>query len=588
MSSSPGPLRRLAGLARPEIPRLALAAGMGAAASLAAVGLTATSAWLISRAAQQPPVLTLMVAIVTVRALGIGRGVLRYVERLLGHDAALRVLARSRVRCWEAVERLAPAAAPFRNGDLTSRFVADVDGVPDALVRGVLPVTGAAVTGACTVIGLAVLAPPAGFALLLGVLALAIMVPAMHSALAAGAEARRAPLRAELAEGTVDLIAGLDTYLAYGAAEQRVAALVETDRRLARAERRSGLVAAATEAVVVLIAGATVWAMLAIGAQRVHTGALDPVLLAVLVLTPLALFEVLGVLPEAMRRLIEARTGLRRVFEVIDSPAAVAEPDVPTVLPPGPHAVRLDNLCAGWPGGPTVLSGIDLDLTPGRRVAVVGPSGSGKSTLAATLLRFLDPRAGRYLLAGVDVRHLRADEVRGVVGTCGQDAYLFDSTIRANLALARPGAADELLWAALDEARLGTWVREQPSGLDTPVGAGGSRLSGGQARRLTLARTLLADPEIVVLDEPTEHLDSDTADALTRDLLAATAGRTTLLITHRLVGLEQVDEIVVLEAGRVVQRGAHRDLVEAPGPYRELWERERRIVRIDDLTQPQR
>jgi thiol reductant ABC exporter CydC subunit len=586
-TTTTGPLRRLLALSRPQLPRLTLAAAIGAAASLAAVGLTATSAWLISRAAEQPPVLTLMVAIVAVRALGIGRGVLRYGERLLAHDAALRVLSGVRVRCYEAVERLAPAAAPLRNGDLTARFVSDVDGVPDALIRGVLPITGAALTGAAGVGLLAWLAPPAALALLAGILVATVLVPALHAAIAARAEASRAPLRGELAEGTVDLLTGLDTYVAYGAADERVGTLLDTDRRLARAERRSGWAAAATEALLLLTAGATVWAILLLGAHRVHTGALDPVLLAVLVLTPMALFEVLGMVPEAVRRLSTSRTTLARVFEVLDASPPVAEPTSAGAVPPGPHTLRLESMTAGWPGGPDILTAIDLELTPGRRVAVVGASGAGKSTLAAVLLRFLEPHAGSYRIGGIDVRALRTDDVRRIVGTCGQNAYLFDSTIRANLLISCPEADDDRLWAALDRARIGDWVRRLPLGLGTSVGAGGTRVSGGQARRLTLARTLLADPQIVVLDEPTEHLDPDTADALTADLLAATADRTTLLITHRLAGLDAVDEVIVLDAGRVVQRGTHAQLVDRPGPYRQLWQHERGALRPTGLTESQ-
>jgi ATP-binding cassette, subfamily C, bacterial CydC len=221
-------------------------------------------------------------------------------------------------------------------------------------------------------------------------------------------------------------------------------------------------------------------------------------------------------------------------------------------LGPGRHTLRVDGVTAGWPGGPAVLHDVDLVLTPGRRVAVVGESGSGKSTLAAVLLRFLDPTAGAVLLDGVDTRAMAADDVRRVVTTCGQDAHLFDSTVRANLALARPGASDDELWAALDQARLGDWLRAQPRGLDTGVGPSGSALSGGQARRLALARALLSGAEILILDEPTEHLDPETATELLRDLLDATRGRTTLLITHQLDGLEDVDEIVTLAHGRVV------------------------------------
>ncbi|HVE25662.1 MAG TPA: thiol reductant ABC exporter subunit CydC [Sporichthya sp.] len=555
----PRPLRRLLALARPAAPRLALAALVGCLASLAAVGLTATSAWLISRASQHPPVLTLMVAIVAVRAFGVGRGLLRYAERLISHDAALRLLADVRVRCFAAAERIAPAGLrDFGRGDLTARFAADVDAVPDVLVRGLLPLAVAAGTGATAVVLVGAIALPAGLILLGGLVLVGLVVPVAQTALAAGADRAPAALRGELAGATVDLIDGLDTYRAYDAVPQRLAAIAETERKLAHADRRSAAVQALSETVAALVVGAVVWSLLALGAYRVHTGGLDPVLLAVVVLTPLAVFEVVGQAPEAVRRLDAARAGLGRVFEVLDAPSPVSEPDSPVALPAGPHTLRVEALTAGWPGHAPVLHDVDLVLTPGRRVALVGESGSGKSTLAAVLLRFLDPTSGAVLLDGIDTRKLAAEDLRTVVATCGQDAYLFDSTIRANLLLARPAAAEPELWDALDQARLGDWVRAQPLGLDTAVGSAGSALSGGQARRLLLARALLSGAEILVLDEPTEHLDPQTAAELMRDLLAATTGRTTLLITHQLDGLSDVDAIVVLDGGRVIG-GAVRD-----------------------------
>ncbi|MFB9839335.1 amino acid ABC transporter ATP-binding/permease protein, partial [Actinoallomurus acaciae] len=239
------------------------------------------------------------------------------------------------------------------------------------------------------------------------------------------------------------------------------------------------------------------------------------------------------------------------------------------------YALRVRDLRARWtPGGPYALDGVSLDLAPGRRCAVVGPSGSGKTTLTTVLLRLLDPAGGEVTLNGVDLRELAGDDVRRAVGVCGQDAHLFDTTIGENVRLARPYATDERVRDALRRARLLDWVSALPSGLDTCVGEHGARVSGGQRQRIALARTLLADFPILLLDEPAEHLDVATADALTADLLTATEGRTTLLVTHRLAGLAAVDEILVLADGRVADRGTHADLLSRPGPYRETWRRE--------------
>jgi ATP-binding cassette subfamily C protein CydC len=393
---------------------------------------------------------------------------------------------------------------------------------------------------------LGAIAWPAGLVLLAGLVAVGVVLPLAQSALAAEAERAPAALRGRLATQTVDLVDGLDTYRAYGAVPERLAAIAETERELARADRRSAVVAAAAATALALTVGAVVWTLLAFGAHRVHTGGLDPVLLAVVVLTPIAVFEVVGQAPEAVRRLDTARGGLTRVFEVLDAPATVTDPAVPAELGPGPHTLRVEHLRVGWPDGPDVLHDVSLELRPGRRIAVVGESGSGKSTLAAAILRFVEPRGGAVRLDGVDTRTLAAEDVRRVVATCAQDAYLFDSTVRANLLLARPDATEEQLWVAADAARLGAWLRTQPQGLDTVVGPAGSNLSGGQARRLVLARALLTDAEILILDEPTEHLDPATAAELMRDLLDVTTGRTTLLITHDRSVLTDVDAVLDL------------------------------------------
>lgn len=305
-------------------------------------------------------------------------------------------------------------------------------------------------------------------------------------------------------------------------------------------------------------------------------GALDGVALAVVVLTPLAAFEAVTGLPLAVQFRQRVRRSAERVHEVLDAPIPVDEPETAGTAPASPFPVELRGVDARYPGqARDALSGIDLTVSEGRRIAVVGPSGSGKTTLAHLLLRFLDARAGSHTLAGTSATELAGDDVRRLVGLCAQDAHVFDSTLRENLLLADRSATEERLREALAQARLLEWAETLPDGLDTPVGEHGARLSGGQRQRLALARALLADFPLLVLDEPAEHLDLETADRLTADLLAATRGRTTLLITHRLTGLEAVDEILVLEAGRIVQRGTYEELSTEDGPFRRLRERER-------------
>jgi thiol reductant ABC exporter CydC subunit len=567
------PIARLLALARPAGGRLVLAVAFGVLALGSGVGLMATSAWLISRAAQHPPVLTLMVAIVAVRAFGIGRGVFRYVERLTGHDATFRILADVRARVYE---RLVPLSG-FRRGDLLGRLVTDVDAVQDLYLRALLPGAVAAVVGGASA-GLAwALLPSAGAVLLAALLVAGVLAPWLSAAVARRAERRGTELRGELTTQVVDTLRGAPELVAYGAAPARLAEAARLDREYTRTAARSAATAGAGAALSTLAGGLAVWGGLAVGVPAVRSGRLDGVLLAVVVLLPLAAFEVVAGLPLAAQYLERVRRSATRVFAVLDRDEPVREPARPAVLPSAPYVLRVRDLRARWtPGGPYALDGVSLDLTPGRRCAVVGPSGSGKTTLATVLLRLLEPAGGEVSLNGVDVRSLAGDDVRRVVGLCAQDAHLFDTTIGQNLRLARPSATEEEIRDALNRARLLEWVESLPEGLDTHVGEHGARVSGGQRQRIALARTLLAGFPILLLDEPTEHLDIATADELTADLLTATRGRTTLLVTHRLTGLDQVDEIVVLDGGRITDRGTHTELLGRPGPYRTLWDLERR------------
>jgi thiol reductant ABC exporter CydC subunit len=542
------------GLDRAAIRQLTLAVAAGAAASAAAIGLTATSAWLISRASQHPPVLTLMIAVVAVQAFALGRSVFRYVERLVSHDAALRALATMRVTAYRRLEQLAPAGLPaFRSGDLVSRLVADVDGVADRWLRVLLPYSTAAVAGAGTVCFFALLLRSAALVLAVSLVAAAIVAPWAAGIAARQAERRIAPCRGELTVASLDLLRGCAELLAFGAAEAGLDRAAAADRALSRAEGRSALGRGIAASVTALAAGASVWASLVLGVPAVRSGALPGVALAVLVLTPLAAHEVFGALAPGAQQLPRIRGSAARVQAVLRQPDPVREPASPLPPPGPPYNLRIESLSARWnAAGPDVLSGIDLSVPAGRRVAIVGPSGAGKTTLAMVLLRFLDPSAGRVTIAGTDITGLDGDTVRRIVGLCAQDAHVFDTTLGENLRLARREASDEQVRSALRRAGLLGWVEGLPAGLDTDVGEHGVRLSGGQRQRLSLARVLLADFPVLVLDEPTEHLDEQTADALTADLLTATEGRTVLLITHRGAGLRQVDEVVRIEAGRLV------------------------------------
>ena len=547
-----GTAARLARLGRVPASRVAWSLLLATLAVGFGVALLATAGYLISRAAEQPPILSLTVTIVLVRFLGLARPVARYADRLASHDLALRALGRIRARVYERIEPLAPGRLEaYRRGDLLARMVGDVDTLQGLYVRALLPGAVALVVGAACILVAALILPAAAAILAGGLLVAGVPLPWLSARLARAVGRRQAVARGTLTAELVELLRGAPELVVFGQEERTLARVRELDVALARLGRRDALVAGLGDALTILVAGLTVTGVLAVAVSATAAGSLDPVLVATLALLALASFDAVTPLAPAARELSSTLASGRRVLEVIDRAPAVREPELPVPAPPRRAPVRLEGVTARYdPVEEPVLRDLDLELAPGRKVALVGPSGAGKTTVTRLLLRFLDPERGRVTIGGRDVREYAQADVRRHFAIAGQESYLFDSTIRENLRLARPEATDAELWAVLLLARLDAWVASLPGGLDARVGEEGSRLSGGQRQRLTLARALLTEAPVLVLDEPTAHLDPETATAVMDDVLAAAAGRTVLLITHRPEGLERMDEVVTLDACR--------------------------------------
>lgn len=547
------PIRRMLALARPLRATLVVAVLAGVLSVGCGVALLGVSGFLIARASEHPNEVALALAVVGVRAFGLGRGVLRYVERLASHDAAFRVLADLRVSVYRRLERLAGSGyRQLRGGDLVTRLVSDVDGVQEVFVRGLTPPLVALGVGGGTVIAATALYAPAGAALAGGLLFAGVAVPGLAALLARRADSRLACARGELTARAGDIVGGAAELIAYGADRRAIASFDAADATVTRLTRRAAVVTAVGSGLATAAVGATVWVVLLLSVSGQHGGQLSRVGMAAVVLTGLAAFEATGPLGAAAQQLAAAGGSARRIFEVIDLPDPVAEPAAPLDVPPGPVHLRVSGARLRYePAGPYALDGVDLDLPPGRHVALVGRSGAGKSTLVTALMRFRDLDGGDISLDGVPITRFGSDDVRRIVGGCLADPHVFDSNIRENLRLARPEASQQQLDDVADRMRLLDWISSLPLGWDTVVGSHGSALSGGQRQRLALARALLADPAVLILDEPTAHLDELTADALMADIRAATSGRTLLLITHDMRHTAGFDDVLVLDAGRV-------------------------------------
>lgn len=526
--------------------RTLVAGLLGGAALASGVALTATSGWLIVRASEQPVILTLLTAIVAVRTFGLARPVFRYWERLLSHDAALDDLAGRRTAVYERLIPLTPARLGTRGrADLLTGVVDDLTDVVDAQVRVTVPVLSTLVAAGLTAALTALVDPAVGLAV-----AALLVVAALTSWLAWRLEtAGQADLlgaRAEVSRVSELVALHAPDLQATGGEEAARGWVREAhDTMEAAVRRQSRGRAAAAAALPLATALATVLAAVAVA----DGGASAPVS-ALLVLAPFALADVLAPLPDAMRALARAQASDTRLRGLLDQPPAVAATGTraPALAAgPVPH-LRLTGVSAAWRPGHLSLAPVTFDLPPGSHVAVTGANGSGKSTLLAVLARQLDPASGSYDVDGADVRDLDLDACRALFAVVDDEPHVFASSVRANLRLANPDAEDEALKEALDAAGLRGWRLGLADGLDTRLGVGGVGVSGGERARLGIARALLSDRPVLLLDEPVAHLDHPTAEAVLRDLFAASAGRTVVLVSHRHEGLEHAGRIMDLSA----------------------------------------
>ena len=493
-------------------------------ATAASVALMAVAAWLLSRAAEQPPVMYLAAAAVGVRFFGISRGAFRYVERLVGHDVALRLQSALRLETYSRLARTTLLGR--RRGDLLTRVIADVEAVQDLVVRVWIPFVSSIGVLLVAVAGIAFFSPGSALVLLVSSAVAALVVPWISKVASARADAVALPLRGELADSARELSRTAADLVAYSAAGARLDDFAAIDERLRQSSAKSAWIRAIGTAAQVLAAGAAVIGALVIAGGQVHAGTMAPVMLAVAVLTPLALHEALATLILSAQTHTRARAALGRVAEVLDAEPVGSGDLTDPGAPVGHPSLEVRDLGAGWPGSPEVVSGLSFRVGAGEKVALVGPSGIGKTTVAATVLGLIPARAGSVA-------------AHGRIGYLAQDAHIFTTTIAENVRIGNRDASDADIAEALARAGLDLDPKRQ-------VGEAGETLSGGEARRVALSRLLVGDYQVIILDEPTEHLDAVTASALIDDIWARSTDRPVLVITHDPALIERCDRLVTL------------------------------------------
>ncbi len=587
-------LLRLLDLIRPYTGQVLLSVLLGFLTIASSVGLMSASAYIISAAALQPSIADLQVAIVGVRFFGISRGVFRYLERYVSHQTTFLILARLRVWFYQALEPLAPARLlGYRGGDLLNRAIGDIAALESFYVRALAPPLVALAVMLGSTWFVARFSPRLALVLLLFLLLGGVLVPLAARWLSQGTGAEMVAARGRLGAHLVDGIQGAADLLVAGQDLRQMQRVGECGQQIVAAELHVARLAAAQSSLLVMLSNLGMWAALFVAIPLVVSGQIEGVYLAVVLLAVLTSFEAIQPLPQAAQHLLGQLEAARRLFEIVDAEAEVKDPPESVNIQP-PFALEVRDLHFRYPPAPLTgdingawdlpgegiyaLKGLSLSLPPGKRVALVGASGAGKTTLVNLLLRFWDCQQGMISLGGGDLRSFRMDDVRRKLAVVPQNPYMFNATVRENLLIARPNASQDDLVQAAQQAQIYDLIRSLPEGFDTWIGEQGYRLSGGERQRLAIARALLKDAPLLILDEPTANLDALVEHQILEMIIQVTDRRGCLLITHRLVGLEHMDEILVMQNGRVIERGHHSELVEQEGVYRQMLDLQNQIL----------
>lgn len=551
------------------------------------VALIGTSAWLISTAALHPSVADLGVSVVGVRFFGISRGLFRYLERLVSHNVTFRLLARLRVSFYKKLEPLVPARLmDHKSGDLLARVIGNVETLENFYVRVVSPTLSAVIIGLLVAVFFASYFPPIAVVLIGLFLLLGLVLPLIVQFVSRLPGQRLIEERADIQAQLVDGIQGMADLLAFGRGRDRLQQISISGTTYGAAQKRMAQISGAHSALGTFLTNLGVWLVLLLVIPQVTTGNIEGVMLGTFALMTLASFEAVTSLPLAAQMWSASRVAARRLFEVVDTEPAVKDDAQSSKIENRPLNIDFSNVSFCYPTQSIpALQNVTFSVPAEKPIAIVGPSGAGKTTLANLLLRFWDYEVGEITLGGEPLQSLNQEEVRRQFALVSQNNYFFNTTIRENLRLARRFVSPQDIETAARAAQIHEFIMSLPKGYDTLIGEQGLRLSGGERQRLAIARALLKDAPILILDEPTANLDPQAEKHILSTIFETMRAKTFILITHRLVGLEHMDQILVMDQGQIVERGTHRELLAHKGLYHRLWEIQNQIL-SDQFVRP--
>ena len=559
---------RLTALVKPYFWWMALAALIGFATTGSGIGLLMTSAYIIAKAAFQPPMAALQLGILGVRVFGLARGVLRYAERLISHNITFKILTKLRLWFYDAIEPLAPARLMhFKSGDLLQRIVDDIQSLENIYTRVLAPPLTALLVTALMWMLLGVYSMQAALLILLFHLLAGIGVPLFSTQLSRGIQVGIMKHKTVQQVLALDLFQGIGELQVYGKLPEHLEHMRSAEKSKLELQRRNAIVEGMHDSLTGLLMNAAVIAILWALIPIVSTGGVNGISLAVITLAVIASFEPFLPLPATVKHLEADKHAGERLFEILDAKPETVAPATPLPFPSN-HDIRVEKLSFTYPDSLSkTLETISYSIPAGQHIAIVGPSGAGKSTLTALFMRFWNCSEGQITIGGHNINLFDPEELRRNISLVSQRTYLFAETIRENLILAKPDASDDELKKALSAAGLAHFT----SKLDEWTGQHGMKLSGGERQRIAIARILLQNAPIIILDEATANLDGLTEKEVTETLKAITAGKTLITITHRLKAMEEYDNILVLDKGAITEAGLHHELMEKDGLYKRMW-----------------